>query len=66
MTIAPEPAMNQGSSLSPIISSPQVSASTAMIQTTMLCENAAETPSRTACNGVPRTATMNAAIMVLE
>ena len=48
MTIAPEPAMNQGSSLSPIISSPQVSASTAIAQTTMLCESAAETPSRTA------------------
>ncbi len=38
----------------------------AISQTTAVCDTVAARPSRTACISVPRTAMMNAAIMVLE
>ena len=45
---------------------PYFSATAASTQMRSECENAAESPSNTACQTVPRIATMNAAIIVLE
>ena len=66
MTSTPEISCIHGSLASALQCWPKYMPPSAISQTMAVCDSVAARPSSTACTSVPRTATMNAAIIVFE